>query len=100
LFSENSRYGFQRSCKYAKCKAVLAKKRGSSILTLGVILAALDYFVDIYDLVLFSVVRVSSLRSIGVSGQALVDQGALLCWGSVNIQRQLTERKPPRLSGY
>jgi len=31
-----------------------------------------------YDLVLFSVVRVPSLESIGVSGQALVDQGTLL----------------------
>jgi hypothetical protein len=40
-------------------------------------------------------VRVSSLRSIGVSGQALVDQGTLLCWGSVNIQRQLTRGNRP-----
>jgi hypothetical protein len=31
---------------------------GSSVLSLGVIVAALGYFVDIYDLVLFSVVRV------------------------------------------
>jgi putative MFS transporter len=54
----------------------------SSILSLGVIVAALGYFVDIYDLVLFSVVRVSSLQSIGISGQALVDQGSLL----LNVQ--------------
>jgi MFS transporter, putative metabolite:H+ symporter len=55
-----------------------AERRSSSILSLGVIVAALGYFVDIYDLVLFSVVRVSSLQSIGISGQALVDQGTLL----------------------
>ncbi len=59
-----------------------AEKRSSSILSMGIIVAALGYFVDIYDLVLFSVVRVSSLRSIGTSGQALVDQGALL----LNVQ--------------
>ena len=59
-----------------------AEKRSASILSLGVIVAALGYFVDIYDLVLFSVVRISSLKSIGISGQALVDQGALL----LNVQ--------------
>ena len=57
-------------------------RRSASILSLGVIVAALGYFVDIYDLVLFSVVRISSLKSIGISGQALVDQGALL----LNVQ--------------
>ncbi|WP_423149602.1 MFS transporter [Rubrolithibacter danxiaensis] len=35
-------------------------------LTLLVIVAALGYFVDIYDLVLFSVVRIQSFRDIGV----------------------------------
>ena len=59
-----------------------AERRSASILSLGVIVAALGYFVDIYDLVLFSVVRISSLKSIGISGQALVDQGALL----LNVQ--------------
>jgi MFS family permease len=45
---------------------------------LPVIVAALGYFVDIYDLVLFSIVRVPSLKSLGLSGQALVDQGVFL----------------------
>jgi len=57
---------------------VLPPKTDSSILSLSVIVAALGYFVDAYDLILFSVVRVSSLRSIGLSGQALIDQGTLL----------------------
>jgi MFS family permease len=40
-----------------------------------VIVAALGYFVDIYDLVLFSVVRVQSLTSIGVSAEHIKDDG-------------------------
>ncbi len=50
----------------------------SSIFSLPVIVAALGYFVDIYDLVLFSIVRVPSLKSIGISGQELIDKGVFL----------------------
>ena len=50
----------------------------SAVFTLPVIVAALGYFVDIYDLVLFSIVRVPSLKSLGLSGQDLVDQGVFL----------------------
>jgi len=49
-----------------------------SILTIPVIVASLGYFVDIYDLILFSIVRVSSLKSIGLQGQELLDQGVFL----------------------
>ena len=38
-------------------------------ITLSVMVAALGYFVDIYDLILFSIVRVPSLRSLGVRGR-------------------------------
>ena len=48
------------------------------ILSIPVLVAALGYFVDIYDLVLFSIVRVPSLKAIGLQGQALVDQGVFL----------------------
>ncbi|OGQ98415.1 MAG: MFS transporter [Deltaproteobacteria bacterium RIFOXYD12_FULL_55_16] len=48
------------------------------ILSLPVIVAALGYFVDIYDLVLFSIIRVPSLKSLGISGQALIDNGVFL----------------------
>lgn len=48
------------------------------IFCLPVIVAALGYFVDIYDLVLFSIVRVSSLKSLGYDGQALIDNGVYL----------------------
>lgn len=49
-----------------------------NVLTAAVIVAALGYFVDIYDLILFSVVRVSSLKSLGVEGDQLTDQGLLV----------------------
>ena len=42
------------------------------------IVAALGYFVDIYDLVLFSIVRVPSLKSFGLSGKELIDYGVYL----------------------
>ncbi|MDD2501431.1 MAG: MFS transporter [Geobacter sp.] len=49
-----------------------------AIFSLPVIVAALGYFVDIYDLVLFSIVRVPSLKALGLSGKELVDQGVFL----------------------
>jgi len=48
------------------------------VFSLPVIVAALGYFVDIYDLVLFSIVRVPSLKALGLQGQELVDQGVYL----------------------
>ena len=48
------------------------------VLGLPVIVAALGYFVDIYDLVLFSIVRVPSLKGIGLAGQDLIDKGVFL----------------------
>jgi len=45
------------------------------VFSLPVIVAALGYFVDIYDLVLFSIVRVPSLKSLGISGKELTDYG-------------------------
>ncbi|MEW6594461.1 MAG: MFS transporter [Thermodesulfobacteriota bacterium] len=50
----------------------------SQVFSLPVIVAALGYFVDIYDLVLFSIVRVPSLKALGLTGQELIDQGVFL----------------------
>lgn len=44
--------------------------------------AALGYFVDVYDLILFSVVRNPSLKSLGLSGAELLNQGLNL----MNVQ--------------
>ena len=54
------------------------KGPGRNVLSLPVLVAALGYFVDIYDLILFSIVRVPSLKSLGLSGPALVDTGVFL----------------------
>jgi putative MFS transporter len=48
------------------------------LLTIPVIVASLGYFVDIYDLILFSIVRIPSLRAIGLQGKELLDQGVFL----------------------
>ncbi|MBB6609775.1 MFS transporter [Pontibacter sp. Tf4] len=49
------------------------------LLNASVIVAALGYFVDIYDLVLFSIVRIQSLQDLGITGQAqLLENGVLL----------------------
>lgn len=56
------------------CETVSVK----TIFSLPVIVAALGYFVDIYDLVLFSIVRVPSLKGIGITGPELIDKGVML----------------------
>ena len=52
------------------------KAERAVIVTVAV--AALGYFVDIYDLLLFGIVRVTSLQDIGVEQSQLMDQGLLL----------------------
>jgi len=47
-----------------------------------VIVAALGYFVDIYDLLLFSIVRIESLKSLGVPEANLLNKGVDL----INMQ--------------
>lgn len=47
-------------------------------MAMAILVAALGYFVDIYDLILFSIVRVGSLRSLGVSEDQILGQGVLL----------------------
>ncbi|GAB3769189.1 MFS transporter [Spirosoma horti] len=50
----------------------------SQLLQLPVLVAALGYLVDMYDLFLFSVVRVPSLKALGVDGDRLLSEGILL----------------------
>jgi putative MFS transporter len=53
----------------------------AALLHPAVIVGALGYFVDIYDLILFAVVRISSLKSLGFTGDQLVIQGThLINW--------------------
>ena len=53
-------------------------KRPTRLLTPIVIVAALGYFVDIYDLLLFGIVRTASLTDLGLTGQANRDAGEFL----------------------
>jgi putative MFS transporter len=48
------------------------------LLSLPVIVAALGYFVDIYDLLLFGIVRIPSLTALGVPAEKLLDEGEFL----------------------
>ena len=54
----------------------------SALLHPAVIVGALGYFVDIYDLILFGVVRVASLKDLGCTGDQLAAQGTWL----INVQ--------------
>lgn len=49
---------------------------------LAILVAALGYFVDIYDLLLFSIVRVNSLKGVGVPEAEIFDKGVML----INVQ--------------
>lgn len=48
----------------------------------AIIVASLGYFVDIYDLLLFSIIRVPSLKSLGLNPQEVTSSGIFL----LNIQ--------------
>jgi len=48
------------------------------LLSLPVIVAALGYFVDIYDLLLFSIIRVKSLKGIGLSSALCDSEGKFI----------------------
>jgi MFS family permease len=51
------------------------------ILSVPVIVAALGYFVDIYDLLLFSITRIESLRSFNLSPEKITSEGeAIIMW--------------------
>jgi putative MFS transporter len=57
-------------------------QKNHSVLNLAVIVGALGYFVDIYDLLLFSIIRVPSLRSFGLTGDQIAKEGLHI----INIQ--------------
>jgi len=51
------------------------------VFSLPVIVGALGFFVDIYDLLLFNIVRISSFRDLGVADSAMKDTGeSIISW--------------------
>ncbi len=60
----------------------MMNNRHQSVFSLAVIVAALGYFVDIYDLLLFSIIRVPSLKSLGLNDMQIAKDGLFI----LNIQ--------------
>ncbi len=56
----------------------MLKQGHTNPLNIVVIVAALGYFVDIYDLILFSIVRVPSLQEIGIAADEIKNAGVYL----------------------
>lgn len=53
-------------------------KTESKQVKLAILVAALGYFVDVFDLLLFGIVRVQSLKDLGISGDGLLSEGVYL----------------------
>jgi putative MFS transporter len=56
----------------------LMQKKTHSVFNIVVLVAALGYFVDIYDLLLFQIVRIPSLRSMGLDADAIKKGGEFI----------------------
>jgi len=54
------------------------KQVSSGLLSVPVLVAALGYFVDIYDLLLFGIIRKASLRSIGLTEEQVLTSGEFI----------------------
>jgi MFS family permease len=54
------------------------EKKTFGVLSLPVIVAALGYFVDIYDLLLFGIIRIKSLTSLGLNAVQVRDSGEFI----------------------
>ncbi len=60
----------------------MMNNRSQSVFSLAVVVAALGYFVDIYDLLLFSIIRIPSLKSFGLNDDQIAKDGLFI----INIQ--------------
>jgi MFS transporter, putative metabolite:H+ symporter len=56
----------------------MEQQKKVSLFNLAVIVGALGYFVDVYDLLLFSIIRVPSLKSLGLSPEDVDKQGLFI----------------------
>src|SRR5258705_7407335 len=64
----------------------MEQSKPASIFNIAVIVAALVYFVDIYDLLLFSIIRVPSLQSLGLSTDQITSKGEdIIMWQMVGL---------------
>jgi len=57
------------------------QKNNHSVFNIAVVVAALGYFVDIYDLLLFSITRVPALKSLGLGEAQILSEGeSIIMW--------------------
>ncbi|MBA2500382.1 MAG: MFS transporter [Chitinophagaceae bacterium] len=57
------------------------QQKPASVFSIVVLVAALGYFVDIYDLLLFSIIRIPSLQSMGLSREQITVEGeSIISW--------------------
>jgi len=62
------------------------KQKTNPLFTVAVWVAALGYFVDIYDLLLFGIIRIPSLKELGVTGDDLKILGEeIISWQMVGL---------------
>ena len=53
----------------------MSSPKQASLFSLTVIVAALVYFVDIYDLLIFGIIRIPSLKDLGLTAEQITTQG-------------------------
>ena len=59
----------------------MSQPKSTSVFSVVVVVAALGYFVDIYDLLLFSIIRIPSLQSMGLSKEQITIEGeSIISW--------------------
>ncbi len=64
----------------------MQKTASTSIFNIAVLVAALGYFVDIYDLLLFTIVKALSMKSVGATDATmLVDSTKVLNWQMIGL---------------
>lgn len=56
----------------------MENKKTVALFSIPVLVAALGYFVDIYDLLLFGIIRIKSLRDLGLTEEAINTQGTAI----------------------
>ncbi len=59
----------------------MEQQKSTSVFSIVVLVAALGYFVDIYDLLLFSIIRIPSLQSMGLNKEQITVEGeSIISW--------------------
>src|ERR1043166_6857921 len=62
------------------------QQKSASIFNIAVVVAALGYFVDIYDLLLFTIVKKESMLAVGATAETmLADSTRVINWQMVGL---------------